>query len=47
MTGLRTWLAHVLLGPVCVHRCGHRARGWRTLADHYDLEHAGDKEPTS
>lgn len=46
MSGLRAWLATMLLGPVCAHRCGYRARGWRTLAAHHELNHLGDREPT-
>ena len=46
MRSLLDWLTDTLLGPACAHRCGHRARGWRTLTAHYDLEHAGDKDPT-
>lgn len=43
MRSLLAWLADVLIGPACPYRCGHRARGWRTLADHVDIEHAGDR----
>jgi hypothetical protein len=43
MKSLIAWLADVFLGPRCPQPlCDHRARGWRTLADHHDLEHAGD-----
>lgn len=35
------WLNHYY--PPCPLGCGHRARGWRTLADHVELEHAGDE----
>lgn len=39
------WLADVLLGPACPYRCGHRARGDRTLAAHIHHDHAGDPHP--
>lgn len=35
-----------LLGPRCALGCGHRARGPRTLAGHYRIDHAGEKVPT-
>lgn len=39
------WLTDRLLGPRCPHGCGHRARGWRTLADHLDFDHHGELTP--
>lgn len=43
MRSLRAWLADVFLGPACPHRCGHRARGPRSLAAHCWLDHAGEE----
>lgn len=42
MRAFLAWLATRFLGPACPYGCGHRARGWRTLAGHVDIEHAGD-----
>jgi len=47
MRSLLDWLADITLGPRCPHHCGHRARGWRTAAAHLDIDHAGDKDPTT
>lgn len=48
MRHLLAWLADAALGPRCpLHHagCNHRARGWRTLADHIATAHPGS-EPT-
>lgn len=44
MTSLLHWLADILLGPLCPHGCGHRARGPRSLAAHLHIDHAGDPQ---
>lgn len=43
---MKTWhrFLDALLGPSCPYGCGYRARGWRSLAAHIDLDHAGDPE---
>lgn len=45
MRSLLAWLADVMLGPPCPHRCGYRGRGPRSLDTHVHVEHAGDQLP--
>lgn len=46
MTSLLAWVADLFLGPACPV-CGHRARGWRTLLDHYDTHPTHDPGGTT
>lgn len=44
MRSFLAWLRDVLTGPRCPHPgCPYWARGVRTLHDHFDFEHAGER----